>query len=108
MFGRPQAPAPVAAAEQRPPARRERSIPPGLVPFIPVIVLVVVLAAFLIAPVVGVILVAGALATLFWLRFRQVRGLDYLEVRGEDPLWRAWNELRRGRVRWGSQDQPPE
>lgn len=108
MFGRPAAPAPVADREQRQPARRERSIPPGLAPFVPVIVLVVVLAAFLIAPVVGVILVVAALATLFWLRFRQVRGLDYLAVRSEDPLWRAWNELRRGRLRWGSQDQPPE
>jgi len=106
MFGRP-APPPVGQ-QPRASAPGRRQIPPGLVPFLPVITLAVVLAAIALVPVAGVallvVVVAGVLGTILRLRYRQVKGLDYVELRGGNPLWRAMDDRRRER---GGSGRPP-
>jgi hypothetical protein len=101
MFGR-AAPVPAPVSRQASPHGR-RQLPPGLVPFLPVITLVVVLAAIVLVPVAGVALlvlvVAGVLTAILRARYRDVKELDYLPMRGGNPLWRAMDDREREQAR---------
>ena len=99
MFGRPPSrPSPPSApAGEQPAGPRQRSIPPGLVPFVPVIAIVVILVAAVITPWLGVALLVVAVAQIMRLRYRDVKDIDYPTLRRGDPWARAWDAFRRGR-----------
>jgi hypothetical protein len=103
MFGHSAEP---AKREQR--ARRMRSIPPGLVPFVPVVGLFLLLVGFVINVWVGVALAVALVSVVIRLRYQDVKGVDYATLRRNDPWARAWDSWRRGGPRWGEENRPPE
>jgi hypothetical protein len=101
MFGRSAAPAPAGLAEPRTPLRQRR-VPPGLRPFVPVITLIVILACSVVLPVLGITLLVvvsvTVLSVIVRTRYLQVKGRSDEELRAIDPIWRlgdAWRELNR-------------
>jgi hypothetical protein len=104
MFGRPASETQVPAGQKHVAGQR-RAVPPGLVPFLPVIAIVIVLAAFLIVAWLGVTLLVLGVALIFWLRYRDVKGIDYPTLRGADPWARAWDSFRRG-TSWDDRNRP--
>jgi hypothetical protein len=107
MFGRPLPPAPPPSKQHRV-SPRQRSIPPGLVPFVPVLAIVLVLIATLVEPVAGLVLLVVLLAAIIRMRYRFVRGVDYYTLRGRDPLYRSLDDFRHGRNRYRDADRPPK
>ena len=119
MFGRPvQAPSrgstPNGASQQRSDEPRQRSSPPGLLPWIPVLFLVAVLAVIIAAPafvsipvvIVAVLTVCGRIAVTL---YKANRDVPYYELRRRDPLYRSFDYFRRGRGYRGlDQDGPAE
>jgi hypothetical protein len=119
MFGRPvQPPAPGStpdgASQQRSEVRRQRPIPPGLVPWIAVLLLVAVLAVIVAAPalvsipvvIVAVLAVCGRIAMAL---YKANKDVPYHELRRRDPLYRSFDDFRRGRGYRGlDQDGPAE
>jgi hypothetical protein len=107
MFGRPvpaPSPGPTSngASQQRSGEPGRRSIPPGLVPWIPVLLLVAVLAVILAAPafvsipvvIIAVLAVCGRVALTL---YKANRDVPYYELRRRDPLYRSFDDFRRRR-----------
>jgi hypothetical protein len=68
-----------------------------LVPFIPVLAAVTVLVAIVVEPVLGIVLLVAYLGTIIWMRYRDVKDVDYRTLRRRDPLYRSFDDYRRGR-----------
>jgi hypothetical protein len=101
MFGRPSPPTSAPASTPGNASRGgrpQRSIPPGLVPFVPVIAIVVILIAALITPWLAVALIVVGVAQIVRMRYRDVKDVDYATLRRNDPWARAWDTFRRGRT----------
>ncbi len=86
------------AGEPRPVGWWQKPVPPALAPWLIPLFLVFAVVVIGAAPALvalAVLLVVGAAIGL--MLFRASRGLGYEELRREDPLSRAFGDLRRGR-----------
>jgi hypothetical protein len=129
MFGRStevstpssaSATAPAATAGEQPPAagageqgsaaRAPRPVPPGLVPWLIPLLIVVVVVVVGVAPLlVALPLLALIFGSIGVALLRANRGQSYHELRGDDPLYRGFDDFRRGRGYRGlDDDRRPE
>jgi hypothetical protein len=78
--------------------RSQKPISPGLVPWLLPAFFVLVVLAFGALPLLGgaalVLLVLGAICVTL---YRATENMDYVQMRREDPLYRGFDDFRRGR-----------
>jgi hypothetical protein len=107
MFGRPANATPTSpgsaasnpdAGEPRPAGRGQRPIPPGLVPWLTPLLIVVVIVIGTTAPIFvavpGLVLLFGSIVVAL---FRATKGQTYEDLRRTDPLYRGLDDFRRRR-----------
>ena len=86
------------AGEQLSSDRRQRPIPPGLVPWLVPAGIVLTVVVMAVAPFVVVLALLLVICVAIGLvRSRSNRGRGYYEMRREDPLYRDLDDYRRGR-----------